>query len=201
LFHLPWNAALVGRRPAPDDVAAAARHITDDAPYRNWYSIDLGDTPWPADVLLCQRQSAVWRRRDHRAYGTTVLLAGVAWFLVGLVVALARDLSLADYLIKIFLPSAPAFLDSLDLARLHWHHATARQQIEHKIDDLWQAHTSQPGSLTVTDCREIQDSAYLLRRDGPRVPGTFYKLRRATSEASTKAGTAALRADGPGAAG
>jgi hypothetical protein len=201
LFHLPWNAALVGRRPAPDDVAAAARHITDDTRYRNWYSIDLGDTPWPADVLLCQRQSAVWSRRDHRAYGTTVLLAGVAWFLVGLVVALARDLSLADYLIKIFLPSAPAFLDSLDLARLHWHHAAARQQVEHKIDDLWQAHTSRPGSLTVTDCREIQDSAYLLRRDGPRVPGIFYKLRRETSEASTKAGTVALRADGPGTAG
>ena len=25
------------------------------AGYRDWYSIDLGDTPWPGDVLLCQR--------------------------------------------------------------------------------------------------------------------------------------------------
>ena len=197
LFHLPWNAALVGRSPVPDDVAAAARHIKDDTDYRDWYSIDLGGTPWPADVLLCQRQSMVWSRRDHRAYGTTVLIAGVSWFVIGLVVALARDLSLADYLIKIFLPSAPAFLDSLDLARLHWHHATARQQVENKIHDLWQAYVSQPAGLTITDCREIQDSAYLLRRDGPRVPNIFYKLRRATSEASTKAGTAALHADGP----
>jgi hypothetical protein len=57
LFHVPWNAALAGRPPVPDDVAAAARHIRDDTQYRRWYSIDLGDTPWPADVLLCQRQS------------------------------------------------------------------------------------------------------------------------------------------------
>jgi hypothetical protein len=25
LFHLPWNTALVGRPPSPDDIAAAAR--------------------------------------------------------------------------------------------------------------------------------------------------------------------------------
>jgi hypothetical protein len=35
-------------------------------------------------VLLCQRQSAILNRRDHRAYGTTLLIAGVMWFLVGL---------------------------------------------------------------------------------------------------------------------
>jgi hypothetical protein len=197
LFHLPWNSSLVGRRPTPDDVAAAARHIKSDTRYRNWYSIDLGNTPWPADVLLCQRQSMVWSRRDHRAYGTTILVAGVSWFLVGLVIALARNLSLADYLVKIFLPSAPAFLDSLELARLHWHHTAARQQVEHRIHDLWEAHASQPAALTIAECREIQDAAYLLRRDGPRIPDLFYKLRLTTSDESTKEGTAALRAEIP----
>ena len=107
LFKLPWNTALAGREPAPEDVAAAAARIRDDSRYRDWYSIDLGDTPWPGDVLLCQRMSMIWSRRDHRAYGTTILITGIAWFLLGLAIALARDLSLADYLIKIFLPSSP----------------------------------------------------------------------------------------------
>lgn len=31
-------------------------------------------------------------RRDHRAYDTTILITGIAWFVLGLVVALARDL-------------------------------------------------------------------------------------------------------------
>lgn len=197
LFLLPWNGALVGRRPAPEDVAAAARHIRDDSRYRGWYSIDLGDTPWPTDVLLCQRQSMVWSRRDHRDYGTAVVIAGVAWFVIGVVIALVRDLSLADYLIRIFLPCAPAFLDSVDLSRLHWRHASARQQVEHRIDDLWHASATDPRAVTIMDCREIQDSAYLLRRDGPRVPSLFYMLRRATSDASTRAGAAALLADSP----
>jgi hypothetical protein len=197
LFHLSWNSALVGRPPAPEDQAAAARHIKDDTKYRDWYSIELGSTPWPADVLLCQRQSMVWSRRDHQAYGTTVLIIGTSWFLVGLTIALAGNLSLADYLIKIFLPSAPAFLDTLDLARQHWNLSTARRQIEVRIDDLWRAYLSRSSSLSPTDCREVQDSAYLVRRDGPRVPNLFYKVRRSTSETSTKSGAASIRGTGP----
>lgn len=193
LFHLSWNAALAGRRPSPDDVAAAARHIKDDTDYRNWYSIDLGNTPWPADVLLCQRQSMVWSRQDHRTYGGTILIAGITWFLLGVTIALVRDLSLASYLIKIFLPSAPAFLDSVELARQHRQHAANRQQIEDKINDLWEVYRTRPDTLPVAACREIQDSAYLLRRDGPRVPHLFYRLRRKSSEANTQAGAQALR--------
>ncbi|MEV0283497.1 S-4TM family putative pore-forming effector [Kribbella sp. NPDC050820] len=197
LFHLPWNTPLVGRPPAPEDQAAAARHIKDDTKYRDWYSIELGNTPWPADVLLCQRQSMVWSRRDHHAYGTTVLITGTSWFLVGLAVALVGNLTLADYLIKIFLPSAPAFLDTLDIARQHWTHSAARRQIEERIHDLWQAYLHRSSSLRAADCREVQDSAYLLRRDGPRVPNLFYRLRRSTSEATTKSGTAAIRNTSP----
>lgn len=175
LFHLPWNAALAGRRPSPDDIAAAARHITDDTKYRNWYSIDPGNTPWPADVLLYQRQSMVWSRQDHRAYATTILIAGTTWFLIGVIIALVRELSLALYLIK---TGAPAFLDTVELARQHHQFATSRRQVEDKINDLWEAHHARPESLNVAACREIQDSTYLLRRDGPRVPSRFYKLRR-----------------------
>jgi len=193
LFRLPWNAALAGRPPVPDDVAAAARHIKNDARYRDWYGIDLGDTPWPGDVLLCQRQSMVWSRRDHRAYGPTILLVGVAWFIAGVVLALARDLTLAEYLIKVFLPSSPAFLDSAELARWHWLHAAARERVENDIHDLWAAHRTDPAGLPVPECRKVQDAAFLLRRDGPRVPDLFYRLRHATSLASTVAGTTALR--------
>jgi hypothetical protein len=197
LFHLPWNAALAGRPPIPDDVAAAARHVSDDSPYRGWFSIDLRDTPWPADVLLCQRQSAIWSRRDHQAYGTTILLVGLAWFVLGLIIAIIGELSITDYLIKIFLPSSPAFLDSVELAREHWRHAVARERVEHDIHDLWDHYCGEPAILPWTECRKVQDAAYLLRRDGPRVPSFFYRLRRRQTEASTAAGTQTLLSDGP----
>jgi hypothetical protein len=158
LFKLPWNTALAGREPAPEDVAAAAARVRDDTRYRDWYCIDLGDVPWPGDVLLCQRMSMIWSRRDHRAYGTTVLVTGIAWFLLGLGVALARDLSLAAYLIKIFLPSSPALLDCADLARSHWRHATRREHAEYEIRDLWEAHRTDPAAIDPGACRKIQDT-------------------------------------------
>lgn len=192
LFRLSWNTALAGRPPIPDDIATAAAHIRDDARYKKWYDVDLDDVPWPADVLLCQRQSAVWSRRDHHAYGVTVLVTGLAWFGIGLITAIIIDLSLTDYLIKVFLPSSPAFLDSIELAREHWRHASARERVEQDIHDLWDTYRNDPGSLPVEECRKIQDAAYLLRRDGPRVPGLFYRIRRVRSSASTRAGTQTL---------
>jgi SMODS-associating 4TM effector domain len=195
LFKLPWNTALVGREPVPEDVAAAAAHIHNDAPYRDWYSIDLGDTPWPGDVLLCQRMSVIWARRDHRAYGTAVLLAGIAWFVLGLTVALVRDLSLAAYLIKIFLPSSPALLDCTDLARSHWRYATRREHAEQDIQDIWEAHRANPAAIDPVACRNIQDTVYLLRRHGPRVPDFFYRIRRPSTTAAISAGAAALLAE------
>jgi hypothetical protein len=195
LFYLPWNTALAGRPPIPDDIAAAARNISDDAFARGWFSVDLTDTPWPGDVLLCQRQSAVWSRRDHQAYGTTILLVGLAWFVLGVTIAIIGELTLTDYLIKIFLPSSPAFLDSVELAREHWRHAVARERVENDIHDLWDRYGDDPAELPRAECRKIQDAAYLLRRDGPRVPNFFYRIRRVRSQASTVEGTRALLDD------
>ncbi len=193
LFKLPWNTALAGREPAPEDVGAAAARIRDDSRYRDWYSIDLGDTPWPGDALLCQRMSMIWSRRDHRAYGTTILITGITWLLLGLVIALTRDLSLADYLIKIFLPSSPALLDCTELARSHWRHASRRENAENDIQDIWDAHRDDPAAIDPAACRNVQDAAYLLRRHSPRVPEFFYKLRQPATHAAISAGVAALR--------
>jgi hypothetical protein len=195
LFRLPWNTALAGRQPAPEDIEAAAARIRSDARYRDWYSIDLGDTPWPGDVILCQRMSMTWSRSDHRAYGTTILITGIAWFLVGLAVALTRDLSLAEYLIKIFLPSSPALLDCAELARAHWKHAAKRDQAAQEIRDIWDSGGPDPGSIDPARCRGIQDTAYLLRRNGPRVPGFFYKIRRTATQAAITSGITSLRTD------
>jgi hypothetical protein len=196
LFHLPWNGALAGRPPIPDDIARAARHIDDDSRYRQWYSIDLTGVSWPADVLLCQRQSMVWSRGDHRAYANTLLVAGIAWFVLGVVIALIRDLSLADYLIKLFLPTSPALLDAAELSREHLRHARAREQVLHDIDDLYELHRQDLTSTPVAACRHVQDAAFLLRRSAPRVPSLFYRFRRTASAADTAAGVTALR-DGP----
>lgn len=198
LFQLPWNAALAGREPAPEDVELAASGIKSSARYRDWYDVDLRGLAWPADVLLCQRQSAIWSRRDHRAYAFALAIAGAGWFAVGLIVAIVRDMTVGDYLVKLFLPSAPAYLDAVDLALSHWRHSAARRALEEDISDLWAGHDSNPEIPTAEDCRRIQDRAFTLRRHGPRVPDWFYRLRRPAMARSTAAGARALVEEGRG---
>jgi predicted pore-forming effector associated with SMODS systems len=125
------------------------------------------------------------------------LTAGLAWLAVGLVLALIRDLSLAAYLIKIFLPSSPALLDCTELARSHWRHASRREEAEQDIQDLWQAHKADPAAIDVAACRNIQDTAYLLRRHGPRVPETFSRLRKRTTSTAIASGARRLLQEAP----
>lgn len=193
LFKLPWNDALASRPPLPDDVAAAARRQPDHERFRDWYTVDLTDVPWPADVLLCQRQSTVWGRGDHRAYASTVAVLGVFCLLVGVIIAVALHLTLADYLVKLFLPTAPALLDAVELSRSHRSTSDTRTSDVVAIDDLYNEHRDDLSAIPIHEVRAVQDASFIARTDTPRVPGWFYAIRRRGTEADTAAGVDTLR--------
>jgi len=191
LFELDWNTSLAGPKAAAEDIADGARHIRDDSGLRNWYA-SAGNAPWPLDVLLCQRSSAVWGRRAHSAYGLTVATIGSAWFLAGIIMGLVAHLSLGGYLIRLFLPSQPAFLDTIDLARSHLRQSADKRTIEQQADALWEQGCREPGSVAPADCRAIQDQTYRLRRRGPRVAQWFYRSRRGRDQQAMEAAASQL---------
>ncbi len=188
LFDLPWNEGLVGKRVAPEDVADAADHVPEGA--LDWYP-DTDQVSWPMNVLLCQRGNAVWGRRTHTAYAGTLLGAAAAWFAIGVLSALGRDLSLATYLAGLFLPSQPAFLDALDFAQGHRRQASGKAEIETTADDLLKEDAGGAG-VTVDACRLIQDQTFRLRACGPPVPGWFYRVRQKRDQRALDAGVATI---------
>jgi hypothetical protein len=125
--------------------------------------------------------------------GAAILTTGLAWFALGLAIALARDLSLADYLIKIFLPSSPGLLDCTELARSHWRHATLRENAQHDMQDIWDATgTTPPGStLPHAATSRTPPTCYAATDHASR---HSYKLRRAATHAAISAGVTELRA-------
>jgi SMODS-associating 4TM effector domain len=180
-FGLEWNTGLAGSKAAPEDIANAAKRIKSDAGLRDWYA-PTGSAPWPLDIVLCQRSSAVWGRRAHSAYAITILSLGSGWLIVGIVMGLAAHLSLGAYLLKLFLPSQPAFLDTIDLARTHFRQSSDKHAVETAADSLWDAGIHNPAAVTADDCRDLQDQSYRLRRHGPQIAQWFYKLRRDSDE-------------------
>lgn len=179
VLGLPWNTALV-RRPTDEEVRQASRNFDPkSATGRDWYPAAGVILSWPRSVLTCQRSNAVWAKRQHRAYGTTLLLIAIAWGVFGIILALAKHATLAQYLTTVALPSLPAMLDATELAKKHWTAADERAEIEVATDELFAAASDvEPAAL-----REVQDKLYLLRRDSPAVAGWFYKLVRTNYEA------------------
>lgn len=189
LFDLEWNEALAGPKAAPEDIHTAATKIHKEKKLkrlRNWYP-DADRVPWPLNVLLCQRSSAVWGRREHFRYAYLVLALGIAWFVAGLVMFGFAHASLADYLVIVFLPSQPAFLDTSDLFRGHLRLARDKEAVEVQTTNLWNAETISPGSVTEQDCREVQDQTYQLRRSGMQIPQIVYNALRSQNEDAMRA--------------
>lgn len=199
LFNVPWNSAVAGDPPSPDDVEASAeafiaskRYRKQPIQYRRWYDVDLDGVPWPNDVLLCQRQSAVWSRMDHAAYATSLWIAFSVLTIAGMTFALVNSMSLSDALVLLFLPTAPAALDLIEKAQAHQREAAVRRSLERAIEREWIA-AADGATVDVADLRRLQDASYLSRRTGPKVPQWFYELRRARRAVITALGSATLR--------
>ena len=193
VFGLEWNDGLAGPKVAPEDIHTASQKIRGKKIERlqDWYP-EADAAPWPLNVILCQRSSAVWGRRGHYWYAIFVLALGIAWFVAGLVMTAAAHVALTGYLVKVFLPSQPAFLDTIDLFRGHLKQSQAKEALELKTTDLWNQGVANPDSVSEHDCREVQDQTYALRRRGIQIPQLIYRLRRKQDETAMRAAAACL---------
>jgi hypothetical protein len=175
VFQLDWNSGVAGSQPAEEHIAKAAAKHRRAAP-TDWYA-DTEDLPRPLDIILCQRSGAVWGRGTHFTYAITLAVIGAAVLVAGLIVGAVNSVTLPDYLLRLFLPSVPALLDTIDMSRSHWSISRQKGQIESAADALWATGVHDLTSVTADDCRRMQDQAYRLRLDGPRVSYWLYRLR------------------------
>jgi hypothetical protein len=190
VFGLPWHEALAGRPLGHEDIIDASDHITGEArdKKKDWYA-DTTKAPWPLNVVLCQRASAAWSRRAHQNYAQVLTVAAWAWFIAGIVMGVVAHVSLAGYLIMLFLPSQPAFLDAMELIRSHRAAGVQKARVETMADALWEKGAADPSLVTVADCRAVQDHSYRLRRHSPQVAEWYYRLRRNRDEHAMKRAT------------
>jgi hypothetical protein len=190
VFGLPWHEALAGRPLGHEDIIDASDHINGEAraKKKNWYA-DNTKVPWPLNVVLCQRASAAWSRRAHQNYARLLTVTAWAWLIAGIVMGVVAHVSLAGYLIMLFLPSQPAFLDAMELIRSHRAAGDQKGRVETMTDALWEKGAADPTLVTVADCRAVQDHSYRLRRHSPQVAEWYYRLRRNRDEHAMKRAT------------
>jgi hypothetical protein len=193
LFDLPWNNVLAGSRVKPELIYQADRASKEDrSRFRDWYS-NPGSLPYPLDVLLCQRASTVWDWRLRRHYA-----GRVAWIIAGIIladaaIALFLHLSFAGFLLSLLIPTAPALQQLGETYLAHRESAGEKEELAHRIEDLWEVALREPEAVTRDQCRQIQDRIYSLRKDGPLVPDRWYKWLKKSYQADMDATAEELR--------
>ncbi len=176
VYPLPWNALLVTKADTEDVIAASSRHKGDRAKLADWYSIPDGIS-YPLDVVLCQRTNLRWDSVLRRAYAKTIVAGLVALYLVFVGVGIARDFSLAEFVLGL-LPSLGALQLGLETVRGHFRHSSAQMDLKRKVEAAWEKARTRPRTVRTSDLRAIQDGIYQLRVAAPPVPDRFYWRKR-----------------------
>lgn len=118
-----------------------------------------------------------------------MLRAGVlAAFVATLIIGVALDLSLGDYLLRLGLPILPAGLDVLDMATGNAQLAADKLHLEAEADDLLTRCITARELPPRRACRDLQNGIYATRLK-PGVPQWIYRLTRADREDDMGAAT------------
>jgi SMODS-associating 4TM effector domain len=175
VFGLPWSTSVVGPQPAPEDLRDWGRKHTEDG-LRDWYA-DARPAQHPTDVLLCQRSVITWARQDHTTYAHLLRWAVGIGVGLTLLLGVALDLSLGEYLLRLGIPALPAALDVLDIAKGNAKVAEVKARLENEADALLSGAQATARAPSVAECRELQNGIYATRLL-PGVPNWMYKLTR-----------------------
>jgi hypothetical protein len=198
LFSIEWNESLAGPQPSRSTVLDNARKIPIRDPYLKWFEIDDLGLPHPLDVILCQFQSATWSQLNHRGWGWFLIFVSATWGVALVLFGILNNLSLATFLIALFLPSAPALLDAIELGIAHVSQAAEQASHETTIEVAFlkaARRVGEPGGQekNARAARRLQDQSYRLRRSHERVPTWFHRISTRRSSAVSNGAAAELR--------
>ena len=175
VYNLPWSTSVAGTKPVLQDILCWGKHQSDEKVH-DWYP-DTRPARYPVDVLLCQRATITWARQDHNLYADVLRwTVGIA-FVATVVIGIALDLSLGEYLLRLGVPVLPAGLDVLDIAADNADLATRKTHLEAEATALLERCVSTGLSPQESETRELQNGIYATRVR-PGVPNWLYLLTR-----------------------
>ena len=192
VLQLPWNEALAGHRPNPEDVheAAEAYIPATETPVEEWYPTAVSSLPLYQGRLVCQRANCWWDSKLRKRYGAWVVSAlsvlSIAVFLLGLV----KGMSLQKFVLAVMTPLLPAALWAAREFKRQSESATESDRLKEYIESLWERVVA--GKVTeaevVRHSRELQDAILVRRRQGAPVFEWIYKFLRSKHEEQMNVG-------------
>src|SRR5712664_667645 len=186
VLQLPWNGALAGRHPSPEDVheAAEACSLTSATPLHDWYPRAVSSLALYEGRLVCQRTNCWWDSKLRKRYGTWIVSIlsslSLAVFLLGLV----KGMSLQKFVLAVMTPLLPAVIWAARELRRQIESARESDRLKEYGESLWEqvvaGKVAEPE--VVKRSRELQDAILVRRRESAPVLNWVYKALRSKHE-------------------
>jgi len=78
-------------------------------------------------------------------------------------------------ILALLFPALSALITGIEEANDNQKVASEKEEIEKKVDAIWERGKANPQSINTNDCRQVQDFIFLLRSKGPLVPDFLYQ--------------------------
>jgi hypothetical protein len=196
VLKLPWNEVIAGEPLGSQEVSRLSRRCRrPDELVRNYY---LAPTvPRPYDVLGCQQQNLAWGARVRRRYARILLAAVGVWSGCGLLVGWLVGLTVAELLVRWYIPALGILLLALDTYRSQRDAAAERERVLSLMLARIRVSTDQPHTKAAAQllalARQIQDVIFQSRRQHSRVPDAFFSRFRVSDRIDFEAAMADLQ--------
>jgi len=192
VLQLPWNNALAGRHPEPEDIheAATGHKPSSAAPLKDWYPRSVSALPVFQGRLICQRTNCWWDSKLRQRYTNwivgTVSVLSVCVFAIGLL----NGMSLQKLVLAVMAPLLPAALWAAREWRRQSETASESDRRKEYCESLWGQVVR--GELAEPEVsrrsRELQDAILVRRQQGPPVFDWVYRCLRRKQEEQMNVG-------------
>ncbi|OLY95606.1 hypothetical protein SAMN05444008_1302 [Cnuella takakiae] len=177
VFDLMPNETLVGSRFSEWRIKELSAQYKGNEDIKTWYG-NLSHIPYPLNILTSQRSNIIWDWRLRKSYFTALLIALIALFLTGIIVSLVFKLTLAQYIISVFLPGASAFILGIKELLEHYDNYTSKQKLESKLNGIIEKFKKGNNEITDVLLRQFQDVIFLSRKCTALVPTWYYNWKK-----------------------
>jgi hypothetical protein len=192
VLQLPWNDALAGRHPSPEDIHEAAGGHTPSsaAPLEDWYPQAVAALPLYQGRLVCQRTNCWWDSKLRQRYSNwvvgTVSVLSACVFAIGLL----NGISLQKFVLAVMAPLLPAALWAAREWRRQSETALESDRRKEYSESLWdQVVRGEVAEPEVSRrSRQLQDSILVRRRESAPVFDWVYRCLRRKHEEQMNVG-------------
>lgn len=171
---LPTSEEITKFAPKKSDVMSQAE--TDKL--FDWYALDKKTDSMTA-IALCQRTNCSYSHALLNTTSKVVFIAAVAWAVLLVSISAATGLDLATFILAIFFPLLPSFLEALKFSQDFQHASAERKSMTNVIEKK-----VKNNSVRLADLIKWQANLYDLRTDTPLVPDFIYRFKRDENEAA-----------------